>query len=413
MFKGIIANPNVAPHIRQNIKALLIRKMMYKFYTSFYYHRQYPLAILISLLSKHLKKKISRRSLDELPYQLIKGKPFLELIRTTSSKIVNAKITDAVWEISEHSFDNWVSKKLNNNIDFVFVCEHSSLQTLIKAKSIGIKSFYEQPSVHHTMFTKIIAEQFEIYPQLVNNTIKLTYDEKSKKRNLRRDKELALADFIICNSSFTKTSLVLAGIKKEKIITIPLGFPEAKSINKIKKNDKFIFMYAGNLTMNKGIHILLEAWNEIHFEIDEVELHLYGSFFLPNFLKDNSPKNVHFLGNIPHNDLIEVYGKANVFVNPTLADGFGMVIAEAMANGLPVIASNNSAGPDLIEDFLNGMLVDAGDKENLKEKMIWCYENQNELAEMGLNAKEKAKTYTWANYRNVLAEAINFRLSND
>lgn len=412
MLKGIIANPNIAPHIKQNIKALHQHKMLYKFCTTFYYHTQYPLAKILGLLSKKLNTQIKRRSIDDVPYQLIHGKPLFELIRIFLSKFAGAKVIDAIWEISEHSFDQWVSRKITNKIDFVLVCEHSSLKTLLKAQSAGVKTFYEQPSVHYSLFSKIIIGECQKYPQLVNESIKLTYEEKSKRRNLRRDQELNLADFIICNSSFTKNSLIAAGIPNDKLITIPLGFPEALAANDKLKQEKFIFMYAGNITLNKGIHILIEAWSEIEFLLKESELHLYGTYYLPILLKDNLPKNIHFKGNIPHTDLIKIYSTADVFVNPTLADGFGMVIAEAMANGLPVIASKNSAGPDLIKDNLDGMLINAGDKEDLKAKMIWCYENQNELSKMGLKAAAKAKSYTWQDYRNTLANTIKNKLGN-
>ncbi|WP_231461802.1 glycosyltransferase family 4 protein [Pedobacter sp. Leaf132] len=413
MYKGILANPNVAPHIRQNVQALVDHNMISRVYTTFYYHKQYPFTKFLRIISSKINQEIKRRSLDKFSYELIKGKPFLELIRTIASKITNAKITDAIWNISEHSFDNWVSSQINKKNDFIFVCEHSSLKTLLKAKSIRILSFYEQPSIHHNTFTEIITEQSKKYPHLVNDAVNLTIDEKSKSRNQRRDQELNIADFIICNSSFTKNSLISAGIEIEKIIMIPLGFPEVKNENKKKKNSLFIYMYAGNLTMGKGIHILIDAWKEIQHHIKDAELHLYGTYFLPTSLKNDLPKNIKFFGNVPHNDLIEIYCSANVFVNPTLADGFGMVTTEAMSCGLPVIASKNSAGPDIIKDSVDGILINAGDIDELKNKMIWAYENQSHIAEMGLKAIEKAKSYTWKNYRDTLAKTIYSKLSND
>ena len=63
---------------------------------------------------------------------------------------------------------------------------------------------YEQPSQHHTFLTPIILDQIKLYKELNDSRINLLIDEKSRKRNSRRDEELKLCDLVICNSTFTK-----------------------------------------------------------------------------------------------------------------------------------------------------------------------------------------------------------------
>lgn len=409
MFKGILANTNVAPHIRQNIRALSESNLLLRVFTTFYYHPSYPLTKFLGFFSIKLRTEFKRRSLEDTPYYLIKGKPFLEICRTVASKTLTAKITDFIWQGNEFLFDKWVSRKLNKKIDFVFVSEYSSLAILKKAKDLTITSIYEQPSIHHSTFTKIINDQILKHPDVISESFRLVLDKKSKLRNARRDEELNLADLIICNSNFTKSSLVDAGIKPSKITVVPLGFPEV-IIGEPKKTDIFIFMYAGNLSFNKGIHILIEAWKELNLAPNKAELHLYGTYFLPEKLRHGLPQNVRFFGNVQHQELMSIYKRANVFVNPTLADGFGMVITEAMANGLPVLASRNSGAPDLIEHSIDGLLMEAGNKNDLIEKMLWCYRHSNELLEMGAKAQVRAKKYTWTDYRKALVETIENNL---
>jgi len=69
-----------------------------------------------------------------------------------------------------------------------------------------------------------------------------------------------------------------------------------------------------------------------------------------------------------------------------------------MAAGLPVIASRNTGGPDVIEEGKEGLIVPAGDAEALRERMRWCERNPEKVVEMGRAAHLRGKEYTWENY---------------
>jgi glycosyltransferase involved in cell wall biosynthesis len=87
-----------------------------------------------------------------------------------------------------------------------------------------------------------------------------------------------------------------------------------------------------------------------------------------------------------------------------------MVITEAMARGLPVIASHSSAGPDLIVHKHDGLIINSGDIDDLTEKMNWCLMNREALTEMAKQALIKAKSYQWADYRKELILKISAQL---
>ena len=97
---------------------------------------------------------------------------------------------------------------------------------------------------------------------------------------------------------------------------------------------------------------------------------------------------------------------ADVFVFPSLVEGFGMVLTEAMACGIPIITTPNTAGPDIITDGVEGFIIPVRDVEALKEKLEWCYEHPEELAEMGKAARKKAEQLTWNLYRQRLASKV-------
>lgn len=414
-MKGIVANPNIGPHVKQSVLAYYQHDLLLRFYTTFYEHSHYPLSRLLSFIFPKIKKELKRRTFEELPYRLIQGKPFNELIRITSARKFSIILTDWIWERSELLFDRWVASKLKEDFGFVHVVEHAALATIKKAKFMGIPVFYEQSSVHHHVFIKMIHTQIAKYPAFDNDITKIWYDESSVRRNKRRDDELNLADFIICNSTFTKNSLVEIGINPAKILTIPLGFPDVRKYNlpNHRKAGKIIFMGAGNLTLGKGTHILLNAWKEINLYTNDAELWLVGKNNLPDEFTSDLPTNVKLINNIPRAQLMDLYYEADVFIHPTLADGFGMVISEAMSCGLPVITTYNSAGPDIIDDKINGILIPSDDKSAIINSIIWCIDNRMKLAEMGISALNKAATYPWAAYRDKLVKTIKTALKDE
>ena len=123
--------------------------------------------------------------------------------------------------------------------------------------------------------------------------------------------------------------------------------------------------------------------------------------------------NVNFLGFVNHDNLTKLYNESDVFIFPTLGEGYGLVVLEAMSCGLPVICSSNAGGNDAIIDGYNGFVFDAGDNEDMKKKIEWFIENNNEINKMGLNARRTAEKYTWDEYyKNIINELNNINLNN-
>jgi glycosyltransferase involved in cell wall biosynthesis len=108
----------------------------------------------------------------------------------------------------------------------------------------------------------------------------------------------------------------------------------------------------------------------------------------------------------PHFLLNQYYSGASVFVFPSLVEGFALVLLEAMSCGIPVIATPNTAGPDILSDGVEGFIIPIRDVEALKEKLEWCYCHPQELAEMGRAARRKAEQLNWGLYRQKLASRI-------
>jgi len=402
----VISSPSIAPHVRQSVMAYYEAGYLERLYTTFIEHPDYSVSLFLNKF-KWLQTETVRRSFHELPIQKFQTRPLPELVRTAAARKMNRAVADQIWEWSELGFDRWVARKLDNKkIDVVHTYEHAALVTLQKAKSLNLFSVYEQPSQHHSFFSIIAKEQIALYPELKGISSELLVNEKAQRRNKRRDAELKLASMILCNSTFTKKTLVNGGVDPEKISVIPLAFPPVKPKNYSTANEPLIFLYAGNQSLRKASHILYLAWRKCNFTEDEAVLWLIGKMLLPEQLRYDMPGKVMIKDNVPHTEMMEIYAHADVFVLPTLADGFGMVVTEAMSQGIPVIASENSCGPDIIEHGKDGWIVTAGDVDALANQMMWCVNNRNKIADFGNAASEKALTWQWPQYRKKLTEII-------
>ena len=407
-MKITVANPSVAPHVQQTVKAYYEAGYLDLFCTAFFEHPDNKLSSYLKKIAS-IEKEINRRSFHDIPIEKFASRPLPELLRSLASRKLGAITTDKIWEWSELGFDKWVSSKLNAETDAVHTYEHAALATLTKAKALKKFCIYEQPSVHHIFFNNLAKQQLALYPELKSAAMALKVNHKADRRNSRRDRELELADLILCNSSFTRSTLIQGGIDFAKIIVNPLAFPpvcangaqQSTTINK-----PVVFLHAGNQSITKASHIVYEAWRNCNFTEAEAELWLIGKMALPESSRKDLPGKVIIMDNIPHSDLMALYQQANVLIMPTLADGFGMVITEAMSQGVPVIASTNCCGPDVIEHMKDGWIIPAGNIDLLTEQLKWCVSNKQGLPQMGKAALEKASKWQWPQYKQKLSAII-------
>jgi starch synthase len=226
----------------------------------------------------------------------------------------------------------------------------------------------------------------------------------------RKEQEIELADHIFVASSIAKRSLLDIGISAERISVIPYGAPIEYFHPQPKLDPLFRALFVGRVSPRKGVHHLLQAWQELH--LPKAELLLVGIHELPKNWLAQYEDSVRHIPSVPHATLNQYYSSANVLVFPSLMEGFGLVLLEAMACGIPVITTTNTAGPDILTDGVEGFIVPIGDTQALKEKLEWCYHHPKVLLEMGKLARQKAEKLTWSLYRQRLAKHVQAILSD-
>lgn len=233
---------------------------------------------------------------------------------------------------------------------------------------------------------------------------------KSERGHLYREKycrrlsaEIKATQLFLVPSNFVKKSLEYSSVPPNRIFLCAYGTnftPSLPSRDQIKTNKQRLqVLYVGNVTEMKGIYYLLQAG--LHLQ-DKVEITLVGAFDNRDHLFDPYLKCCNFVGKISHNTVQDYMRDADVFVMPSLGEGFSLSILEAMACGLPCIVSENSGADSAIENGVNGFIIASQSAELIEEKLLWCCTNREKLPEMGRNACRTAMQFTWEEYEKRL-----------
>jgi alpha-maltose-1-phosphate synthase len=294
-----------------------------------------------------------------------------------------------------HDFQ--VAKSLTDDLDAIYTYEDSARRTFTAAKKKGIATLYELPLGYYQGVADEInrarRERSHLQPQ--------AYTETAWKQ-VRKNEELQLADAVIVPCTWALNSLRFSKAGSDKpVIKVPYGTPaDEVSARSAPPDGPFTVLFAGHIGLRKGVPHLLEAWEKL--QLKNARLLLAGSLNLPKDYLQEHAASFEYLGAIPRVELLQRMQQADLFVFPSLAEGFGLVIGEAMASGVPVLTTMNTGGPELIEDGREGWCVAAHAVEPLVERIEWAYQHRDRLAAMGQQARLKAEQWTWTDYRREL-----------
>jgi glycosyltransferase involved in cell wall biosynthesis len=218
--------------------------------------------------------------------------------------------------------------------------------------------------------------------------------------------EYAVSDYIAVPSNFVRHSFEKQGIPPSKILQVPYGV-DLSRFKPFPKHDRtFRVAFCGGVSLIKGIPHLLDAF--MRLDLPDAELWLIGSVTpeMRPILARFSDKRIKKLGRQDQSALPWLYSQCDVFCLPSIAEGLGMVLIEAMACGLPVVCTTNTGADALIEDGCEGFVVDIRNVEALQDRIAYLYAHQDICRSMGQAARYKAQCrFTWQNYGDGIDKA--------
>jgi glycosyltransferase involved in cell wall biosynthesis len=209
--------------------------------------------------------------------------------------------------------------------------------------------------------------------------ISLTYDMKKKIMEVYNREIFVIPNGIDLN--------IFEGLSKNEL-------RNKFGLNKTQK----IILYAGTLRPVKGLTYLIEAVKIINDKNNRLLLVGYGEEreHLENLVKKLKIENiVTFVGEVPNKEVFEYMTASDVLVLPSLSEGFPNVILEAMASGLPIIATKVGGVPEIINNEVNGFLIDPKNPQQICEKILLIFKDEKLREKISQNNKMEAKKYSW------------------
>lgn len=222
----------------------------------------------------------------------------------------------------------------------------------------------------------------------------------------RINREIEMADIVLCPSSFVRDTMILNGIPPEKCFVSHFGVNTEifRKRESLPKNPRFISV--GSLTVRKGQQYLFRAFQKVKEALPDAELICVGGL-RPDF-KDEMKKwkgtFTHYDG-VPHTELARMLAECTAFVLPSLEEGFARVLSEAMAVGLPILASYESGATTVVRDGVEGIIIQPRNIQAMTDAMLRMALHPEENSAMGDAAYlAGGKSNTWADYTKRLLD---------
>jgi hypothetical protein len=299
-----------------------------------------------------------------------------------------------------------------------------------EAKLLAI-SYYAGPAFQQLIEHGQSGLLFQIHPE--PKELKKLYEEEmelqpSASRSLMAEREMQignellddlalesqLAERIVVASSYTKDTLISQGIDSSKITICPYGvdFDRYRVCDFAgRQTGPLRIAFVGSVIQRKGLTYLLDAISR--FSESSVEITFYTRACPDKaVLARYSGKNINLKENLSDEEVIAEMQHSDLFALPSIAEGFGHSLAEAMAVGLPAIASVNTMGRDCIEDGVDGLLVPIRSVDAIEEKIAWAIQNRSCLREMGRLASLKIRRFSWKQFRRGIRDFATQPIKN-
>jgi starch synthase len=309
-------------------------------------------------------------------------------------------------ECLSYEANDWLMRTMQREcgrpaVTAVHAYEDCSASQFEAARRMGKACLYDMPTGYYPAWEETQSELARKYTAWLpeGGLPSNRYARPAQKR-----REMELADLVLVPCSFVERT-IRAFHPHKKLARAAYGVdvefwrPAAQRA----EGGSLRFVYAGQLSLQKGIPVLLSAWEAA--ALQDAELELVGAWRLAESKRVVLPRGVRWSPPCARNALRERYRAADVFVFPSFFEGFGLVLLEAMACGLPAIASEASAGPDVLTEAC-GRVVPTGNVDALVESFRWFDRHRGRLPEMRRAARERAESFTWENYRRSVTAAV-------
>lgn len=339
---------------------------------------------------------MARLKREQLPKNKVDTFPWIHTPETVLNRfgLLPRWLSDDLGIFNALQFDEWTARHIPEDTDALVAIAGAGLKTGRLVQKRGGKFICDRGSTHQRYQEEIVSSEYRRWDvDLPVSDIRDT---------LREEEIYSAADAITVPSSFALRSYLQLGVPREKLHVIPYGANVPSLLDKpsmIRTRDRFDVLFAGGVSLRKGVPYLLQAFGELKHPKKRLRLVGHVEPDMRDVLREMPLDDVEVLGSVPREKLIELMQSSHLLVLPSIEDGFGLVMAEAMACGCPVLASTNTGAEDLYTDGNEGFIVPIRDAEALLLRMQQLAGDRDLQEAMGAAARSRVQLLGgWSHY---------------
>lgn len=347
-------------------------------------------------------REMSKRSLPEaVPKEMVCRRcSALEVPAVLARRLgLDQRVCRWLYGARNATFDWRVTHMLSPSQAALVARPGASLRSFRRAKALGLPSYLLLPIVHHRFAERLLTEEADLQPAFADT---LQFHRFRPGDIAQLDDEIEQADHVLTPSALVERSCREAGVAASKLRSLPLGVdvdlfrPRSAS----ERRSGFRVIFVGQITQRKGISYLFDAFRLA--ALPRSELLLVGQVVGSDRAWRAFP-GVRRVGPVPRSQLPALYSQADVFVMPSLVEGFCLTALEAMACGLPSILSENVPAGELT-DGVDGFVVPIRNAEAIASRLVDLYEHPEKRHALARAARRRALEFTWERYWKRLVE---------
>lgn len=300
-------------------------------------------------------------------------------------------------------------EKMAGQIDIIHTWPLGALETLKTAARLGIPTVLERPNAHTGFAMEVVQKECDRLGVALPPEHEHAYNAKKLDKE---EAEYRLATRLLCPSDFVVKTFLDRGFTREQLARHIYGYDEKvyyPGEGAQEPNRPLTMLFVGVCAVRKGLHYALEAWLKSPASKDGT--FLIAGEFLPAYQERLAPMLAHpsvkVLGH--RNDVPELMRKSDILILPSIEEGFGLVIAEAMGTGCVPLASE--ACTEICRHLKTGLMHKVGDAESLTTHITMLHEDRALLTSLRSACLDCAPTFTWTAAGRVLLDVYRDTLA--
>jgi glycosyltransferase involved in cell wall biosynthesis len=348
---------------------------------------------------RSLRRALARRIPEEIPSELIRSYPLLDVQQALHQRMDRrtARFARAAAgrRVGSHALGRRLVERDFEGADALYVHACASTEAVKAASARGIFVVVETISMpFNRLLEREEYSRFGHPPPFSESEIYDNIDFFAE--------ELGYADIVLAASNHATEGLLELGVSAAKIAVVPYGYTNNEDARPATPSPGSV-VFVGKVGYLKGVPYLAGACRELVRRGMDCDFRVFGS--TPHGLAARPEfRGPRYMGHVPRGAIVRELGTADMFVFPTLSDGFGIVLLEAMEAGLPVITTANCA--DLVEDGVNGFIVPVRDSRAIADRVELLTHDRALRNRLGAAAKVTARQNGIDQYCQRLEEII-------